>query len=148
MRNDPPTILSTFSGPKVPHCIWLYGAEYRCTLHKKTVAWVTVAPPAHSPKHELATVATYETRSQTTPAWPSARCAKEITSRVPKVAQNDTRRRTSSGTDSGSNSARRSLLETRPLAVHTGTGQQRQQGMGEAAPGIPTYTVAAGGGDN
>lgn len=97
MGNDSTTVLLTFSGPKVPHYIWLYGAEYRCTLHKKTVAsaryatkWVTVALPAHSQEHELATGAAYETRPQTTPARPSACCAGEITSRVPRVAQNDT----------------------------------------------------------
>lgn len=38
MGNDSTTVLLTFSGPKVPHYVWLYGAEYRCTLHKKTVA--------------------------------------------------------------------------------------------------------------
>ncbi|KAH9359504.1 hypothetical protein HPB48_016686 [Haemaphysalis longicornis] len=50
----------------------------------------TVALPAHSQEHELATGAAYETRPQTTPTWPSARCAGEITSQVTNVAQNDT----------------------------------------------------------
>lgn len=38
MGKDSTTVLLTFSGPEVPHYVWLYGAEYRCTLHKKTVA--------------------------------------------------------------------------------------------------------------
>ncbi|KAH9375459.1 hypothetical protein HPB48_015434 [Haemaphysalis longicornis] len=74
MGNDSTTVLLTFLGPKLPHYVWLYEAEYRCTLHKKIVA-----------EHEIATGAAYETRPQTTPAWPSARCVGEIPSRVPKA---------------------------------------------------------------
>ncbi|KAH9364847.1 hypothetical protein HPB48_019551 [Haemaphysalis longicornis] len=38
MGNVSTTVLLTFSGPKALHYIWLYAAEYRCTLHKKTMA--------------------------------------------------------------------------------------------------------------
>ncbi|KAH7953899.1 hypothetical protein HPB49_013851 [Dermacentor silvarum] len=39
---DSTTVILTFAGLVVPHYLWLYGAEYRCTLHKKTVpvCWV------------------------------------------------------------------------------------------------------------
>ncbi|KAH7974121.1 hypothetical protein HPB49_010209 [Dermacentor silvarum] len=42
MGKDSTTVILTFAGPDVPHYLWLYGAEYRCTLHKKTVpvCWV------------------------------------------------------------------------------------------------------------
>ncbi|KAH7953005.1 hypothetical protein HPB49_003443 [Dermacentor silvarum] len=42
MGKDSTTVNLTFAGPDVPHYLWLYGAEYRCTLHKKTVpvCWV------------------------------------------------------------------------------------------------------------
>lgn len=37
MGKESTTVLLTFAGPKVPHYVRLYGAEHRCTLHKKTV---------------------------------------------------------------------------------------------------------------
>ncbi|KAH9359717.1 hypothetical protein HPB48_019940 [Haemaphysalis longicornis] len=62
--NDSTTVLLTFSWPKVPHCIWLYGwiIGAPCTRRPGpsvgyATKWVTVALPAHSQEHELATCA-------------------------------------------------------------------------------------------
>ncbi|KAH7933314.1 hypothetical protein HPB49_011426 [Dermacentor silvarum] len=48
MGKDSTAVILTFAGPVVPHYLWLYGAEYRCTLHKKTVPVCWVRPdPEH-----------------------------------------------------------------------------------------------------
>ncbi|KAH7958277.1 hypothetical protein HPB49_000456 [Dermacentor silvarum] len=50
MGKDSTTVILTFAGPDVPHYLWMYGAEYRCTLHKKTVpvCWVCYKVGHHS----------------------------------------------------------------------------------------------------
>ncbi|KAH7953151.1 hypothetical protein HPB49_005166 [Dermacentor silvarum] len=49
MGKDSTTSILTFAGLVVPHYLWLYGAECRCTLHKKTVPCGTRDPaPGHT----------------------------------------------------------------------------------------------------
>ncbi|KAH7977413.1 hypothetical protein HPB49_001410 [Dermacentor silvarum] len=63
MGKDSTTVIITFAGPDVPHYLWLYGAEYRCTLHYAGYAtkWDTATQPAHGREREPATSVARET---------------------------------------------------------------------------------------
>ncbi|KAH7938378.1 hypothetical protein HPB49_022975 [Dermacentor silvarum] len=121
MGKDSTTVILMFAGPDVPHYLWLYGAEYRCTLHTErnidapcirrpfpyaeyATKWDTAAQPAHGRECEPATSVARETQLQATPAWPNVRFAEEVTSQVPKDARNASLRLTSSGNESGRSS--------------------------------------------